>query len=85
MKKYKIIAFLLPVLFFADCKLAIIDDLNGITQEKTVDGKGPLYLLAGALKAGFEAHNQICWSAGLDWQRRDFIYLCQHQSNAHSD
>ena len=65
MKKYKIIAFLLPILIFTQCQLSVIDDPNGITQDKTVDGKGPLYLLAGALKAGFEAHNQICWSAGL--------------------
>jgi hypothetical protein len=63
--RYKIIAFLLPILCFSNCDLGVIDDPNGITQDKVADGKGPLYLLAGALKAGFEGHNQICWSAGL--------------------
>jgi hypothetical protein len=65
MKKFKIIAFILPILFFSNCDLNVIDDPNGITPEKVGDGKGPLFLLAGALKSGFEGHNQICWSAGL--------------------
>jgi hypothetical protein len=63
--KYKIIAFLLPIFAFSNCDLNVIDDPNGITQDKVADGRGPLYLVAGALKAGFEGHNQLCWSSGL--------------------
>ena len=66
MKKYKIIAFLLPVLWLSNCKLAILDDPNGITQDKVaLDPNGPLYLVAGATKSAFEGHNQMCWAAGL--------------------
>ena len=65
MKKYKLITFILPILFFSNCNLDVIDDPNGITPEKVAEGRGPLNLLAGALKSGFEGHNQMCWSAGL--------------------
>jgi hypothetical protein len=65
MKKYIIIALLLPTLVLTNCKLDVIDDPVGITPEKSVLGSGPLYLLGSALKSGFEGHNQMCWSAGL--------------------
>jgi hypothetical protein len=65
MKKYKIIAFLLPIFFFSNCDLNVIDDPVGITPEKSTQGSGPLGLLSGALKSAFEGHNQMCWVAGL--------------------
>lgn len=61
MKKYKIIAFTLPFLILGSCKLEVIDDPVGITPDKA----NPLFLIAGALKSGFEGHNQMCWAASL--------------------
>jgi hypothetical protein len=61
MKKYKILAFLLPLFVFSNCDLSILEDPNGIKPENG----NPLYFIAGAFKLGFEGHNQICWSAGL--------------------
>jgi hypothetical protein len=65
MKKINIIFFAVVLALVSSCKLDVLDDPYGITQDKASEGSGPLYLLAGALKQGFEAHNQMCWSAGL--------------------
>ncbi|MCS6967494.1 MAG: hypothetical protein RMJ44_03630 [Cytophagales bacterium] len=58
----------LTVLFIvtAACnRLKVIDNPVAITPASATDPAGTVALVASALKNGFEAHQQICWSAAL--------------------
>jgi len=46
-------------------KLKVIDNPVAITPDNATAASGTVALVASALKNGFEAHQQICWSAGL--------------------
>lgn len=46
-------------------KLKVIDNPVAITPENATAASGTVALVANALKNGFEAHQQICWSASL--------------------
>jgi hypothetical protein len=65
MKKRLLIPVLLAVLVLSNCKLNVLDDPYGITPDTAPANTGPLFFLAGAMKSGFEGHNQMCWTSGL--------------------
>lgn len=47
------------------CDLRVIDNPVAITPESATNAAGTVALTANALKNGFEAYQQITWSAGL--------------------
>ncbi|MCS7018997.1 MAG: hypothetical protein RMJ87_00470 [Cytophagales bacterium] len=50
----------------ASCnRLKVIDNPVAITPSNATNPSGTVALVANALKNGFEAHQQICWSASL--------------------
>jgi hypothetical protein len=46
-------------------KLKVIDNPVAITPANATNASGTVALVANALKNGFDAHQQICWSASL--------------------
>jgi hypothetical protein len=63
MKKYLFIG--IATLLLTSCELSVLEDPKAFTQDKAQDATGAYLSMAGAIKAGFDAHQRMAWAAGM--------------------